>query len=101
VGDELVEHVDWPDVGGGTRAIGRDAVRRYWTRQFAEIDPRVEPRRFVARDDVLAVEVHQVVRDLAGAVVSDSTAVHADRFDGDLVAAMHVHPTVEAALPAP
>ena len=37
--------VDWPNAWEGGRLHGHDAVRDYWTRQFAAIDGRVEPHR--------------------------------------------------------
>lgn len=87
--------VDWPDVAGGTRVVGHEAVRAYWARQFEVIDPRVEPTALVARaDGEVVVTVHQVVRDRAsGQVLHDGTVLHVYRFDADgLVASMTVHP---------
>ena len=61
--------VDWPNGMEGGRVLGHAAVRAYWVRQWALIDPRVEPRGFtVEADGRVAVAVHQVVRDLAGTV---------------------------------
>ena len=39
----LAPGVDWPNGWEGGREHGREAVRSYWTRQWREIDPRVEP----------------------------------------------------------
>src|SRR4051812_50043463 len=59
--------VDWPNAWEGGRLHGRDAVREYWTRQWAEIDPHVEPRAFATIEDGrIAIEVHQLVRSPAG-----------------------------------
>lgn len=38
----MTQDVDWPNAWEGGRVHGRDAVRSYWTRQWAEINP---PRR--------------------------------------------------------
>src|SRR5215204_309672 len=68
--------VDWPNAWEGGRVHGHDAVREYWTRQFAAIDGRVEPVGFSARDDGrVAVEVHQVVKALDGSVLADQTVM--------------------------
>jgi hypothetical protein len=76
---------------------GHEAVRDYWTRQWGEIDPRVEPEAIVQRaDGSVAVDVHQVVRDLAGSVISDGRVVHVYELRDGLVVRM----TVEAAPPS-
>jgi hypothetical protein len=87
---QLTDDVVWPNVLDGTTLHGRDDVRAYWQRQFAEIDPRVEPVSFVRADDGVAVEVHQIVRTLDGENRSDTHVAHIYRFRGDLVAEMHV-----------
>jgi ketosteroid isomerase-like protein len=38
--------VDWPNGWEGGRVRGHDQVRDYWTRQWAAIDPTVEPVGF-------------------------------------------------------
>jgi hypothetical protein len=83
--------VDWPNAWEGGRLHGRDAVREYWARQFAEIDPHVEPRAFTATEDGrVAVEVHQVVRSPAGDVLADGTVTHVYALRGGLVERMDV-----------
>src|ERR687885_670258 len=73
--------VDWPNAWEGGRVVGRDAVRAYWTRQFEEIDPHVEPVGFsVGEDGRTAVDVHQVVRGRDGAVLADGTVTHVYAF---------------------
>lgn len=83
--------VDWPNGMEGGREHGRAAVRAYWTRQFGLIDSHVEPEGF--EDDGagrIVVDVHQVVRDLEGAVVSDGRVRHAYTFRDGLVARMDI-----------
>ena len=59
--------VDWPNGMEGGRVHGHQAVRDYWTRQWGLIDPHVEPIDFRTDEDGrTVVDVHQVVRDLAG-----------------------------------
>ncbi len=62
---QMVEDVDWPNAWEGGRLRGHEAVRDYWTRQWAEIDPKVEPTGFTTRPGgSIAVKVHQVARGL-------------------------------------
>jgi tRNA-Thr(GGU) m(6)t(6)A37 methyltransferase TsaA len=93
--DAVLRHmtadVDWPNAWEGGRLRGRAAVRDYWTRQWAAIDPAAHPVAFTPRPDGrLAVEVDQIVRDLDGAVVSLARVRHVFRFAGGLVAGMDV-----------
>jgi hypothetical protein len=85
------DDVDWPNAWEGGRVVGRDAVRAYWTRQFAEIDPSVEPVGFsVEPDGRTAVAVHQVVRAPDGTVLADRTVTHVYAFRDGLVERMDV-----------
>jgi hypothetical protein len=85
--------VDWPNAWEGGRVDGRDAVRGYWARQFAAIDPTVTPVAFAERPDGrIAVTVHQVVRSLDGALLSDGDVVHVYALRGGLVERMDVEP---------
>jgi hypothetical protein len=83
--------VDWPNAFEGGRVVGHDAVRDYWTRQFAQIDPRVEPVGFNTDEDGrVSVEVHQLVRGLDGAVLADRVVTHVYAFRDGLVERMDV-----------
>jgi hypothetical protein len=85
------EDVDWPNGWEGGRERGRDAVRAYWSRQWGEIDPHVQPLSITTRSDGrVAVEVHQVVRDLRGDVLSDGRVIHVYRLRDGLVARMDI-----------
>ena len=69
--------VDWPNGMEGEYVHGHDAVRDYWTRQWRLIDPHVEPRHFAADETGrIVVDVHQIVRDRAGNVVTDQMVRH-------------------------
>jgi hypothetical protein len=73
----MTDDVDWPNGWEGGRVRGTEAVRAYWTRQWAAIDPGVEPVGVATRPDgTVAVDVDQVVRDLDGAVVARGRVVH-------------------------
>ena len=55
-------------------------VRAYWTEQWSEIDPHVEPLVFhVEVDERILVKVHQVVRDMAGSLLADDSVGHRSR----------------------
>ncbi len=83
--------VDWPNVMEGSRVRGHLGVRGYWTRQFEQIDSRVEPERFNVTDDGrVAVDVHQVVRTLAGDVISDERVTHIYTIRDGLIERMDV-----------
>jgi hypothetical protein len=83
--------IDWPNGMEGGRVFGHDGVRAYWTRQWGMIDPLVEPRGF-HRDERgrVAVEVHQIVRDRAGAVRSDRLVRHVYTIEGGLIRRMDI-----------
>jgi ketosteroid isomerase-like protein len=89
----LHPEVDWPNAWEGGRVIGRDAIRDYWTRQFAEISSNVEPESFTEEPDgAMTVEVHQVVHSAkSGDLLTDSRVRHRYWFDDDdLVTRMEV-----------
>jgi hypothetical protein len=83
--------VDWPNGLEGGRERGHAAVRAYWARQFGVIDSHVDPVGFEVDDQARVVaDVHQVVRDLDGAVISDGRVRHVYTFRDGLVARMDV-----------
>jgi len=84
--------VEWPNAWEGGRVIGRDAVRDYWNRQFAEISSMVEPEGFNEEaDGSITVDVHQVVNDAStGELISDSRVRHRYRLEDGLVVRMDV-----------
>ncbi len=83
----------WPKAFKGGFARGHEEVRAYWTEQWSEIDPHVEPVSFHPQDaGHILVDVHQVVRDLAGAVIADARVGHRFTIAGGLIQAMEVGP---------
>jgi hypothetical protein len=73
----MSENVSWPRASEGGRAVGKEEIRAYWTRQWEEFDPHVEPVEVV--DDTQGrteVRVHQLVKSLKGDVLSDSEVWH-------------------------
>lgn len=85
------DDVDWPNAWQGGRLVGRDAIRDYWSRQWAEIDPNVEPLGVIERSDgALEVTLHQVVRSRDGELLSDGEVLHVYRLEDGLIARMDV-----------
>ena len=87
--------VEWPNGMEGGTVHGRAGVREYWTRQWALIDPHVEPRRTtIAEDGRVHVDVHQVVRDLQGSVLLDQMVEHVYTLKGGLAERMEIRADV-------
>jgi ketosteroid isomerase-like protein len=63
----LTDDVAWANGMDGGYVHGREAVREYWTRQWAMVSPHVEPVRFHrTAEGAIIAEVRQSVRDLEG-----------------------------------
>jgi hypothetical protein len=78
--------VVWANGMEGGYVYGREGVRDYWTRQWAIIDPQVEPVGFTPNEpDTIEVEVHQVVRDLEGNTVVDRMVDHVFHLEDGLI----------------
>ncbi len=82
----LHEDVEWANGMEGGHVHRRDGVRSYWTRQWAMVDPHVEPVSFSAgANGETVVEVHQVVRNLQGELILDQMVGHIFQIDNGLV----------------
>ena len=89
----MTPEVAWPKAFKGGFVRGPEEVRAYWTEQWSEIDPHVEPVFFYSEEmGRILVDVHQVVRDLAGAVLADERVGHRFTLDRGLIQAMEVCP---------
>ena len=87
------EDVIWANGMEGGHVHGRDGVRSYWTRQWAMIDPHVEPVEFsVGSQGKVVVEVHQIVRNLQGNVLSDQMVGHIFWIENGLVKRFDIRP---------
>src|SRR5215469_8453692 len=62
--------VVWANGMEGGHVYGRDEVRSYWKRQWAMIDPHVEPIEISANGAEVVVKVQQVVRDPEGKLLA-------------------------------
>nr|WP_244960370.1 nuclear transport factor 2 family protein [Eoetvoesiella caeni] len=89
----LADDVVWANGMDGGHVHGHEAVRAYWTQQWAVVSPHVEPIEFrQTKDGAVAVEVIQTVFDLDGQPLSgqthglkDKTVMHIFRLDNDKV----------------
>jgi ketosteroid isomerase-like protein len=89
----MTPDVVWPKAFKGGFVRGHEEVRAYWTEQWSEIDPHVEPIAFHTEDaGQVVVEVHQVVRDLAGAMLADDRVGHRFTIEHGSIQAMEVCP---------
>lgn len=87
----MSDGVSWPKASEGGRVVGRQAIREYWTRQWAEFDPLVNVLEVINRESgVTAVKVHQIVRDLKGNILSDTELWHIYSFTNGLIDRMEI-----------
>jgi hypothetical protein len=89
----MTPDVAWPKAFKGGFVRGSEEVRAYWTEQWSQINPQVEPVSFYSEEaGRILVDVHQVVRDLAGAVLADEHVGHRFTLEHSLIQAMEVCP---------
>jgi ketosteroid isomerase-like protein len=82
----LHPEVVWANGMEGGHVHGREGVRAYWTRQWAQIDPHVEPVGFASGPEgEVVVEVHTTVRDLNGKLLVDQMVGHLFRIEDGLI----------------
>ena len=46
----MAQDVSWPKASEGGKIIGKEEIRAYWTRQWGEFDPHVEPLAMTEED---------------------------------------------------
>jgi len=69
--------IEWPKAFEGGYVRGHAEIRSYWTRQWTEINPRVEPVSFTERPNGrIEVAVQQLVKSLDGDVLFDGMVKH-------------------------
>lgn len=87
----MTPDVTWPRAFKGGFVRGPEEVRVYWTEQWSEIDPNVEPVGFQQEEDgTILVEVRQVVKDLEGKLLADDTVHHRFTLENGLIRGMDV-----------
>ena len=83
--------VQWPKAFEGGYVSGHEDIQAYWTRQWTEINPNVEPVGFLERQDgTLEVSVHQVVKDLQDNVLFDGIVKHIYTIQDNLLRKMDI-----------
>jgi hypothetical protein len=83
--------VQWPKAFEGGYASGHHEIREYWTKQWKEINPNVEPIGFTERQNgTLEISVHQRVKDLQDNVIFDGTVKHIYTLEEGLIRRMDI-----------
>jgi len=83
--------VQWSKAWEGGYISGHDEIKSYWTRQWTEINPTVEPIGFSERENgSLEVRVHQNVKDLQGGLMFDGHVKHVYTFQDGLIKTMDI-----------
>jgi len=78
--------VVWANGMEGGHLHGLDEVRSYWERQWAILDPHVDPVEISPNGEGEAVvKVHQVVRDPKGNLLADKVVIHVFQIQNGLI----------------
>ena len=94
----MTRDVSWPKASEDGKVVGKEEIRAYWTRQWGEFDPHVEPLAITEEDGGrVRVRVHQLVKNLQGDVLSDSEVLHVFTLSGGLIAAMDLGDEADSA----
>jgi hypothetical protein len=87
----MSESVSWPKASEGGRAVGKEEIRAYWTRQWKQFDPHVEPIEVIDRGaGKIDVRVHQLVKSLGGDVLLDREVWHSYTIANGLIERMDI-----------
>jgi hypothetical protein len=93
----MTQDVSWPKASEGGKVVGKEEIRAYWTRQWGEFDPHVEPLAMIEEGGgKTRVRVHQLVKSLQGDVLSDSEVLHVFTVKSALIAAMDLGDEADA-----
>jgi len=94
----MSEDVSWPKASEGGRVVGKEEIRAYWTRQWKEFDPHVEPIEVIDREGgKVEVRVHQVVKNLGGDVLFDGEVWHVHTIVDGLIERMDLMESLDVA----
>ena len=87
----MQQDVQWSKAWEGGYISGHNEIKQYWTRQWTQINPRVEPAGFTERPNgSLEVKVHQKVNDLEGNSIFDGMVKHIYTFENGLIKTMDI-----------
>src|ERR1700738_1209808 len=85
----MTQDVSWPKASEGGKVVGKEEIRGYWTRQWGEFDPHVEPLAMTEEDGgKTRVRVHQLIKSLPGGVLTESEVLHVFPVKSGLTAPM-------------
>lgn len=83
--------VQWSKAWEGGYIVGHHEINEYWTRQWKEINPKVDPVGFSIRENgALEVKVHQNVKDLEDNLMFDGLVKHVYTFQNGLIKTMDI-----------
>ena len=98
----MSENVSWPKASEGRRAVGKEEIHAYWTRQWKEFDPHVEPLEVIDHGNGFAeVKAHQLVKSVSGDVLSDSEVWHVYTIANGLIERMDLKKGETSSVPTP
>ena len=98
----MSENVSWPKASEGGRVVGKGEIRSYWTRQWKEFDPHVEPLEVIDHEGgIIEVKVHQLVKSISGDVLSDSEVWHVYTITNGLIERMDLKEGETISAPTP
>jgi hypothetical protein len=103
----MSDNVSWPKASEGGRVVGKEEIRAYWTRQWKEFDPHVEPIEVIEHEEggregsKAEVKVHQFVKSLGGDVLSDTEVLHVYTIRDGLIERMDLGDTEVSSDAAP
>jgi ketosteroid isomerase-like protein len=87
----MTPDVAWPRAFKGGFVQGHQQVREYWTEQWSEINPSVDPISFHIQDSgQIAIEVQQLVRDMSGNILANDRVRHRFTVRDGLIEKMEV-----------
>src|SRR6202043_2609787 len=97
----MTQDVSWPKASEGGKVVGKEEIRDYWTRQWGEFDPHVEPLAMTEEDGgKTRVRVHQLVKSLQGDVLSDTEVLHVFTVKRGLISAMDLGDPIDTTGPS-
>ena len=97
----MSEKVSWPKASEGGRVVGKEGIRAYWSRQWQEFDPHVEPMEVVVQGPgKTEVKVHQLVKSRSGDLISDSEVWHVYTIANGLIERMDLKDGEESSTPS-
>ena len=98
----MSENVIWPKASEGGRVVGKKEIRSYWTRQWKEFDPHVEPLEVIDHEGGISeVKVRQLVKSPSGDVLSDSEVWHVYTIANGLIERMDLKEGETGSAPTP